>query len=234
MKNRQIKDLLYEQVALVGKAVASPKRLELLDLLGQCEKTVETLADNAGISVKLASAHLKALRLAHLVATRKDGKYVVYRLADKTVSEFWVQLRSLAEERLVNAQMAVQQFLSGPDTLAGYDRRAILEKASHDEIIVIDVRPQQEFQAGASALCPLVTAGRIEKTARVSAQGQGHCCLLPGSLLPHVQGRGRVTAAQRLSRVPPGRWCRRMAIGRIAVGSGEIKRNRTIHRGVKR
>jgi len=148
MKNRQIKDLLYEQVALVGKAVASPKRLELLDLLGQCEKTVETLADNAGISVKLASAHLKALRLAHLVATRKDGKYVVYRLADKTVSEFWVQLRSLAEERLVNAQMAVQQFLSGADTLAGYDRRAILEKASHDEIIVIDVRPQEEFQAG--------------------------------------------------------------------------------------
>lgn len=148
MKNRQLKDLLYEQVALVGKAVASPKRLELLDLLGQCEKTVETLADNAGISVKLASAHLKALRLAHLVATRKDGKYVVYRLADKTVSEFWVQLRSLAEERLVNAQMAVQQFLSGADTLAGYDRRAILEKASHDEIIVIDVRPQEEFHAG--------------------------------------------------------------------------------------
>lgn len=148
MKNRQIKDLLYEQVALVGKAVASPKRLELLDLLGQCEKTVETLADNAGISVKLASAHLKALRLAHLVAARKDGKYVVYRLADKSVSEFWVQLRSLAEERLVNAQMAVQQFLASPDTLAGYDRRAILEKASHDEIIVIDVRPQEEFQAG--------------------------------------------------------------------------------------
>lgn len=148
MKNRQIKDLLYEQVALVGKAVASPKRLELLDLLGQCEKTVETLAENAGISVKLASAHLKALRLAHLVATRKDGKYVVYRLADKTVSEFWVQLRSLAEERLVNAQMAVQQFIAGTDTLAGYDRRTILEKASHDEIIVIDVRPQQEFQAG--------------------------------------------------------------------------------------
>ena len=80
--------------------------------------------------------------------TRKDGKYVVYRLADKTVSEFWVQLRSLAEERLVNAQMAVQQFLAGSDTLAGYDRRTILEKASHDEIIVIDVRPQQEFQAG--------------------------------------------------------------------------------------
>ena len=77
---RETKNFLYEQVARIGKAVASPKRLELVELLCQGEKTVEMLAEQAEISVKLASAHLKELRLTRLVDTRKDGKYVLYRL----------------------------------------------------------------------------------------------------------------------------------------------------------
>ena len=77
---RRIKDLLYEQVATISKAVASPKRLELVELLCQGEKSVETLAQQADISVKLASAHLQELRAARLVGSRKDGKYVIYRL----------------------------------------------------------------------------------------------------------------------------------------------------------
>ena len=125
MENRQIKTLLYEQVARIGKAVASPKRLELLDLLGQCEKTVEILARDAGLSVKLASAHLKELKSARLVETRRQGKYIIYRLADRSVSEFWVALRSLAEERLLEAQTALSEFLSGKAGPA--DRRAILD-----------------------------------------------------------------------------------------------------------
>src|SRR5574341_779846 len=91
---RQLKNHLYEQVARIGKAVASPKRLELIELLCQGEKTVETLAAQAEISVKLASAHLKELRLARLVDTRKDGKYVLYRLASTGVAELWVDRKS--------------------------------------------------------------------------------------------------------------------------------------------
>src|SRR4030095_16966419 len=96
---RELKNHLNEQVARIGKAVASPKRLELIELLCQGEKTVDVLAAEAGISVKWAGAHLKELRQAGLAETRKDGKYVVYRLASTGVADLWVTLRSAAEER---------------------------------------------------------------------------------------------------------------------------------------
>jgi len=98
---RRIKDLLYEQVARIGKAAGSPKRLELIELLCQGEKTVDTLARETSISMKLASAHLRELRAAHLVETERQGKNVIYRIANRAVAEFWVAIRSLAEDRLV-------------------------------------------------------------------------------------------------------------------------------------
>ena len=101
MNKRNIKDLLYEQVARIGKAVASPKRLELLEVLAQGEKTVEALSAELSIDVKLASAHLKALREARLVDSRRDGKYIVYRLSGTDVAGLWVTLREVAEEHLV-------------------------------------------------------------------------------------------------------------------------------------
>ena len=88
---RKIKDLLYEQVARIGKVFSSPKRLELIELLCQGEKTVETLAREASISMKLASAHLRELRGAHLVETERRGKNILYRLANKAVADLWVQ-----------------------------------------------------------------------------------------------------------------------------------------------
>jgi rhodanese-related sulfurtransferase/DNA-binding MarR family transcriptional regulator len=145
---RDIKNRLYEQVARIGKAAASPKRLELLELLCQGEKTVETLAQQADIDLKSASAHLKELKAARLVAARKDGKYVYHRLADDAVAAFWVNLRSLAEVRLAELQTVVREFLADPEHLAPVDRRAILGKARQGEIIVIDVRPEQEYEGG--------------------------------------------------------------------------------------
>jgi rhodanese-related sulfurtransferase len=145
---REMKNLLYEQVSRVSKALASPKRLELIELLCQCEKSVETLARETGMSVKLASAHLRALRAGRLVETRKDGKYVLYRLADSSVADLWVSLRSVAEERLVDLQMALRSLLEASAALVGVDRKAILRQAQHGEVIVIDVRPEEEFAAG--------------------------------------------------------------------------------------
>src|SRR5690349_4900637 len=109
---RTIKNHLYEQVARVGQALASPKRLELIELLCQGEKAVEVLAAQADISVKLASAHLRELRLARLVETRKDGKYVHYRLADNGVADLWVALRGQAEERLIELQVALANIVA--------------------------------------------------------------------------------------------------------------------------
>ena len=142
---RQLKNHLYEQVARIGKAVASPKRLELVELLCQGEKTVELLAEQAEISVKLTSAHLRELRLARLVDTRKDGKYVLYRLASTGVADLWVNLRTAAEERLVELQVALASVVNHGDDLKGFDRAAILKKARTGEVVVLDVRPEEEF-----------------------------------------------------------------------------------------
>lgn len=144
---RALKNHLYEQVARIGKAVASPKRLELIELLCQGEKTVEALAAQAEISVKLASAHLKELRLARLVETRKDGKYVVYRLASTSVADLWVSLRAEAEERLVELQRALANLVAHGDDLEGFDRKALLKKAAAGEMLVLDVRPADEYAA---------------------------------------------------------------------------------------
>ena len=142
------KDHLYEQVARLGKALASPKRLQLIELLCQSEKTVETLAAQAQISVKLASAHLKELRQAKLVETRKDGKYVLYRLAAPGVANLWVSLRTEAEARLVELQAALAALVEHRDDLEGVDRRDILNRAKTGDVVVLDVRPAEEFASG--------------------------------------------------------------------------------------
>jgi rhodanese-related sulfurtransferase len=144
---RALKNHLYEQVARIGKAVASPKRLELIELLCQGEMSVETLAEKAEISVKLTSAHLKELRSACLVETRKDGKFVMYRLAATSVADLWVALRSEAEARLVELQMALSAIVEHSDELEGLDGKALLQKARAGEVVVLDVRPQAEFAA---------------------------------------------------------------------------------------
>lgn len=146
MKNgRKIKDLLYEQVARIGKVFSSPKRLELIELLCQGEKTVETLANEASISVKLASAHLRELRMAHLVETERQGKNIHYRLADKSVSELWVQVHTLAEERLIELQLALQKIAAQPGDLVPSDRDSLIKAARKGEVVVLDVRPSEEY-----------------------------------------------------------------------------------------
>ena len=142
---RKIKDMLYEQVARIGKVFSSPKRLELIELLCQGEKTVETLANEASISVKLASAHLRELRMAHLVETERSGKNIYYRLADKSVADLWVQIHTLAEERLIELQLALQKIAAQPDDLVPSDRDSLMKAARKGEIVVLDVRPSAEY-----------------------------------------------------------------------------------------
>jgi len=144
---RHIKDLLYEQVARIGKAASSPKRLELIELLCQSEKTVETLARDAAISMKLASAHLRELRAAHLVETEKHGKYVVYRIANRAVAEFWVAIHSLAGDRLVELRLVIEQMVSHPKEMAPHDRDSLVKLARKGDVVVLDVRPSEEFLA---------------------------------------------------------------------------------------
>lgn len=142
---RKIKDLLYEQVARIGKVFSSPKRLELIELLCQGEKTVETLAREASISVKLTSSHLRELRMAQLVETERQGKNILYRLANKSVADLWVQVHTLAEDRLVDLQLALQKIATQPDDLIASDRDSLMKAARKGEVVVLDVRPSEEY-----------------------------------------------------------------------------------------
>ena len=145
MDKRTLKDLLYEQVARVGKALASPKRLEILEMLAQGEKAVETVAAEAAIDAKLASAHLKALKEARLVQVRRDGKRMMYRLSGNDVAQLGVTLRQVAEEHLVELRLALQQMMAEPDRLAQVSRKDLLAQARRGEVVVLDVRPPEEF-----------------------------------------------------------------------------------------
>ena len=144
---RRIKDLLYEQVARIGKAASSPKRLELIELLCQGEKTVDALARETAISMKLASAHLRELRAANLVETEKQGKYVIYRIANRQVADFWVAIHSLAEDRLVELRLVIEQMVSHPKELAPQDRDGLVRLARKGDVVVLDVRPADEYLA---------------------------------------------------------------------------------------
>lgn len=145
---RRFKDAIYDQFARVGKAVASPRRLELLDLLCQGPRTVEVLASQTDQSVANVSAHLQLLRAARLVEAEKDGLYVTYRLADEQVCDFYQALRALAESRLVEVEHITRTFLEQRGALEPVDREALVKKVGRGEVTVLDVRPPEEYAAG--------------------------------------------------------------------------------------
>lgn len=146
MKSRELKDHLYTQVSRIGSALGSPKRLELLEVLAQGEKSVEALAHAASIDVKLASAHLRVLRNASLVDVRPDGKSRVYRLSGADVSDLWVALRSVAESRLAELQVAMNRLFSGPERLTLENAQSLLKKVRDGEVVLLDVRPESEYR----------------------------------------------------------------------------------------
>ena len=148
MAEASLKKAVYEQLARIGKAVASPPRLELLDLLCQGPRTVEALAREAGLSVANTSQHLQILHAARLVEARKEGLFVTYRLADQQVCEFYQTLRTLAESRLAEIEAIIRQFNEGRESMEPVEKRALLERVRRAEVTVLDVRPLEEYRAG--------------------------------------------------------------------------------------
>jgi rhodanese-related sulfurtransferase len=147
MGRRERKDEVFEQFARVGKALASPKRLELIDLLAQGERSVETLAKAANLGVTSCSAHLQTLKAAHLVATRKDGVKVYYRLAGPDVAALYGHLQQVAATYLADLAPAAAAYL-GPDDTEVVDRAELLRRARAGQVTVLDVRPAEEYAAG--------------------------------------------------------------------------------------
>lgn len=147
-QDRLFKDEIYEQFSRIGKAISSPKRLELLDLLCQGSKTVEVLAQQTGMTIANTSQHLQVLRAARLLDVQKDGVFVIYRLSDKVVCDFFRSLRTLAENRLTEIKQVVMSFLEGKEEMESVNPSTLLERVRKGEAIVLDVRPVEEYQAG--------------------------------------------------------------------------------------
>lgn len=146
--HREFKDRLFEQFARVGKALASPKRLEIVDLLSQGERPVEEIARETAMSVASASQHLQALKAARMVESRREGLYVRYRLADEDVFRTWQAVRALAESRLAEVDRVVEAYLEDRDALEAVDATELMERLSDGSVVVLDARPGEEYRAG--------------------------------------------------------------------------------------
>jgi rhodanese-related sulfurtransferase len=148
MGNRAAKTALFDAFARAAKALASGRRIELLDVLANGERTVEALAYEAGLSVANTSQHLQILRQAGLISSRREGTSVHYRLAASEVFELWRTLRTLAASRLAEVERLTAAYLGSRDELEPVTREELARRLQDGDLVVLDVRPATEYAAG--------------------------------------------------------------------------------------
>jgi rhodanese-related sulfurtransferase/DNA-binding transcriptional ArsR family regulator len=195
---RTFKDALYQQFARIGKALSSPHRIELMELLAQRERTVESLAEELGLTMGNASAHLQVLREARLVEARKEGLFVHYRVADDSVLRLLQSVREAAESRLAEVDRLVQSYLgdrADMDAIGFPELKARLKSGS---VILIDVRPAEEYAAGHIAGALSIPhdelEGRVQALPRdqeVVAYCRGPYCVFADQAVALLQGKRR-------------------------------------------
>lgn len=147
-KKRAFKDEIYDQFARIGKAFSSASRLELIDLLAQRERSVDDLAEATGMSIANTSRHLQVLKRDRLVRRRKEGTRAYYTLADPDVYRAWKAVRTLAESRLTEIKETVRRYLADRDQMEALSPEELEARLERDEVIVLDVRPETEYEAG--------------------------------------------------------------------------------------
>jgi rhodanese-related sulfurtransferase/DNA-binding transcriptional ArsR family regulator len=193
---------VFEQFARIGKAIASPKRLELLDLLGQAARTVEVLAEEAGLSVANASQHLQVLRAAGLVEAEKQGLFVTYRIADPAVTELLDSIRALAEQRLAELTQITTRFMLGAVGMDKVDAGELLARMKEEAVVVLDVRPPEEFRVAHIPDAVSVPVkeleqylSRLPKDKQVIAYCRGRYCVLAMEAVEKLCALGYQAAA---------------------------------------
>lgn len=194
---RTFKDAVYHQFGRIGKALASPRRLELLDLLCQGPRTVDALARAVDQSVANTSQHLQVLRAARLVEAERKGLYVEYRLADDAVCDFYRSLRVLAESRLAEVERVARRFLEVRGAMEPVDRHALMERVLRGEVTVLDVRPREEYRAGHIPGAMSVPLGELDRRLaelprdrEIVAYCRGPYCVLAVEAVQLLRARG--------------------------------------------
>jgi len=178
--HRDFKDRLYGQFARISKALASPHRLEMLDLLAQGERTVDSLATEIGLSLANTSQHLQALRQAALVDSRKQGLFVHYRLADSAVSELSTAIRTVAERRLADLDRLIQEHFGDRSDAEPVDMDELLKRARSTDIVILDTRPAGEYAAGHIAGAVSVPVDDLQRRLRRFPKGKEYVAYCRG------------------------------------------------------
>ncbi len=188
---------LYVQLARIGKVVVHPKRIELLDLLCQAERSVEALAAATGLKLTTASAHLQVMRQARLVETRREGTRVYYRAAGEEVCRFVTALGDLGRARLAEVDQILRAIGAGSDSAERVSRAELLERVRSGDVVVVDVRPMEEYAAGhipGAVSLPLehleARLGELDPRLEVVAYCRGPLCLLAPEAVAAIRSRG--------------------------------------------
>jgi rhodanese-related sulfurtransferase len=197
MSHREFKDQLYAQFARLGKALASPQRLELLDLLAQGERSVEELAREASLSSANTSAHLQALARAQLVVARKAGLRVFYRVADPSVYRLWAALREAGSVQIAEIDRLVGMYLHDRQALQPLTRADLLARVMDGGTIVLDVRPALEYRQGHVAGARSIPVdelearlGELDEHRDVVAYCRGPYCVFSDEAVALLRARG--------------------------------------------
>jgi rhodanese-related sulfurtransferase len=203
---RRFKDDLYRQYARIGRALASGLRLEILELLAQGERTVESLARELAQSTANVSQHLQILRAAALVDTRREGLFIHYRLADDSVIRLSAALRSVAEHRLAELERLVRQEFSHREDVTPVSLDELLQRLRRHDVVVLDTRPASEYRAGHIAGALSMPVDELQQHLRDLPKGKSYIAYCRG---PYCVYADRAVELLHAS----GRRARRLAEG---------------------
>ena len=197
MSSQGPKQALFAQFAAVAKALGHAHRLELLEQLAQGERTVEVLAQRTKLSIANASQHLQHMRRAGLVANRRAGKFIYYRLADDAVLDLLAVLRGIAERNIAEVERVIRSYFDKRDSLEAVSREELIERSRAGTVTILDVRPEDEFALGhlPSALnIPLreleARLGEIDPKQEIVAYCRGPYCVLSYEAVAALRARG--------------------------------------------
>jgi len=197
MSSESPKQALFVQFAAVAKAVAHPHRLELLEQLAQGERSVEVLADRTRLSIANASQHLQHMRRAGLVAARREGKFVFYRLTDDAVLDLLASLRRIAERNLADVERVVRGYFQDRDSLEPVSRPELMDRLEAGLVTVLDVRPEDEFALGHLPGAINIPLSELEKRLadldpkqEIVAYCRGPYCVLSYEAVAVLRARG--------------------------------------------
>src|SRR5712691_8094291 len=220
----EFKDRLYGQFARIGMALSSPHRLEILELLAQRDRTVDSLATEVGLSLANTSQHLQALRQAALVESRKEGLFVSYRLSDPTVFDLCTAIRTVAERQLGDLERLVREHFGGRSDGEAVEMNELLKRARSKSVVVLDTRPPNEYAAGHIAGALSVPVDDLQRRLRQLPKGKeyvaycrGPYCVYADQAVDLLRAKGR--HARRLREGFP-EWRAAGLPVELSVGSG--------------